>query len=317
MIDPNASEVRQTLAKLIEQQHLNPSSIPEAIRLAELSPQPRQWQYFVSQLLLWFGSVAIAFGLIFFIAANWQSMGHIAKFALVESAIVLAIIAYVKFYQNKVIRQASLLVAMLFVGGLMALFGQVYQTGADPWQLFFNWALLTTPWVFISRQSLMWLFWLALINLSISLYQNTFCGFLNLGLTLFLLNTLAFFLWQVAAFKINWLNKVWPLNVLALVSGYFGLWMFLEGLFDDKPLNILLWCLWAVAIYYVYRMRSLNMFMLAGWSLSILVVSNALVIRLFSDALNTFSFLVLTSLTIGLGTYLSMWLKGLSKEAHV
>ena len=147
--------------------------------------------------------------------------------------------------------------------------------------------------------------------------QNTFGGFLNLGLTLFLLNTLAFFLWQVAAFKINWLNKVWPLNVLALVSGYFGLWMFLEGLFDDKPLNILLWCLWAVAIYYVYRMRSLNMFMLAGWSLSILVVSNALVIRLFSDALNTFSFLVLTSLTIGLGTYLSMWLKGLSKEAHV
>jgi hypothetical protein len=37
------------------------------------------------------------------------------------------------------------LLALLNIGGLFAYFGQTYQTGADPWQLFSLWAALSLP----------------------------------------------------------------------------------------------------------------------------------------------------------------------------
>ncbi len=42
-------------------------------------------------------------------------------------------------------RQALLLAIALNIGALLALVGQTYQTGADPWQLFSTWALMLVP----------------------------------------------------------------------------------------------------------------------------------------------------------------------------
>jgi uncharacterized membrane protein len=316
MIDSNATDTRQTLTILIEQKQLSKQNVPDAIALADISPSVNQWQSFISTMLFWSGSIALAFSLIFFIAANWQDIGRMAKFALVEVAIVLAMFAYVKFSHNTTIRQASLLLCMLFVGGLMALFGQTYQTGADPWQLFFNWAMVTIPWVLISRFSVMWLIWLALLNLSMSLFYQTFGGYLDNTWALFLLNSFALVVWQTNTGRFSFLDKPWAINLLGVVSGYFGMWVYLVALFDDKPVGILMWCIWAAVMFYVYRVRSLNVFMLAGWSLSILVAANALLMRILTDVFDVFSFLLLTCLTVGAGTYLTVWLKGLLKEAR-
>jgi uncharacterized membrane protein len=316
MIEANATKTRQTLADLIECKHLSKQDVPEAIKVAEISPSENQWQDFIGTMLLWFGSIAIAFSLIFFIAANWQEIGRMSKFAMVEMAILLAMFVYVKFKHNDIIRQTSLVVSMLFVGGLMALFGQTYQTGADPWQLFFNWAIAIIPWVLISRFSVMWLIWLALLNLSLSLFYLTFGGFLDKTWALFLFNSFALVIWQFSSLKYAWLNKPWAINLLALVSSYSGIWLYLDALFDDKPLGILAWCIWAGAMFYVYRIRILNVFMLALWSFSILVAANALLIRVLPQSFNAFSFLLLTIVTIGAGTYLTVWLKGLIKETH-
>ena len=316
MIDANATEARQTLADLIEHKHLSEQDVPEAITIAEIYRSEQQWQNFMGTMLFWFGSIALAFSLIFFIAANWQEIGRMSKFALIEVAILLAMFAYVKFKKNDIIRQASLVVSMLFVGGLMALFGQTYQTGADPWQLFFNWAIVTIPWVLISRFSVMWLIWVALLNLSLSLFSQTFGSYLDTNWALFLLSSFALVVWQTSAKKYTWLNKPWTINLLALVSAYFGIWVYLDALFLDKPLGILIWCIWAVAMFYVYRMWFLNVFMLAVWSLSILVAANALLIRVLPNSFDAFSFLLLTFLTIGAGTFLTVWLKGLIKEAQ-
>lgn len=314
MIDSNASATRQTLADLIEKQHLNEQHIPHAIALAELSQSTERWQDFIRTILFWSGSIAMAFSLIFFIAANWQDIGRIAKFVLVEVAIVTAMFTYIKYKHHDSIRHASLVLCMLLVGGLMALFGQTYQTGADPWQLFFNWAILTTPWVLISRFSVIWLIWLGLLNLSLSLYYQTFGGFFDHTMALFLLNSLALAAWQSGALKFGWLNKQWAINLLGAVSGYFAMWVYMEALFDDKPFGALVWCAWTGLIFYIYRFRLLNVFMLAGWSLSILVATDALIIKIIGDSFNAFAFLVLASTTLGGGTFLTIWLKGLIRD---
>src|SRR5699024_841252 len=124
---------------------------------------------FIDRLLLWLGGLALACSVLFFIAYNWADMGRFFRFGLVEGALVAAIAAYWKADGRGVTAQVSLIVATLLLGVLLALFGQVYQTGADSWQLFFYWALLMAPWALIGRLAVLWVFWLGLINLTILL----------------------------------------------------------------------------------------------------------------------------------------------------
>jgi uncharacterized membrane protein len=63
-----------------------------------------------------------------------------------------------------------LLTAGVLVGVLLAIFGQVYQTGADPYGLFLGWALLILPWVLIGRQAGLCMLLSALANLALILY---------------------------------------------------------------------------------------------------------------------------------------------------
>ncbi|MCL1477646.1 MAG: DUF2157 domain-containing protein [Marinobacter sp.] len=66
--------------------------------------------------------------------------------------------------------KVALLSTGLLLGGLLALFGQTYQTGADPWQLFFVWMLLLTPFALIGRFAPLWVLWAVLVNLALTLY---------------------------------------------------------------------------------------------------------------------------------------------------
>ncbi|WP_019672733.1 DUF4401 domain-containing protein [Psychrobacter lutiphocae] len=149
-------------------------------KLSPTYPSRDAWFHFFDKALLIIGAVALVLAVVFFIAYNWANMGKIGKFALVEGALSLSIIGYIILaYQRRfqLAQQLLLLAACVLTGSLLALFGQTYQTGADTWQLFFNWALLIIPWVLIARLPALWLLWLALINLSIPLFVNT-TGFL-------------------------------------------------------------------------------------------------------------------------------------------
>ena len=54
---------------------------------------------------------------------------------------------------------ALLVLAGLFLGALLALLGQIYQTGADTWELFAWWALLLLPWALAGASQALWLLW--------------------------------------------------------------------------------------------------------------------------------------------------------------
>ncbi|GAA0852968.1 DUF2157 domain-containing protein [Aliiglaciecola litoralis] len=314
MLNPQSTAARQTLADLIEQQHLKESDVPNAINLAELSPRPSQWHSFIHTLLFWSGILGLTFAVIFFVAANWQELGRFAKFGLVEGLIALSVIGFCKYDTNQTIRNGCLLVAMLSVGALMALFGQTYQTGADPWQLFFNWAVLTLPWVLVSRFNVMWLLWLGLLNLSVSLFYDAFGGFLDHSYAIFVLNSLALAVWQFSASRFEWLNTPWAINLIGFASGFFAMWVFFIGLFDEQFIGIALWVIWAIAIFYVYRYRTLNVFMLSGLCLSLIIAANSLLIKTLPSSYDGFFFVVLCALTIGAGTYATLWLKSLLEK---
>jgi len=138
---------RSLILQWTESGHISPSKVGDALSLVDILPTEQAWRSFIDRLLLWFGALALAISLIFFFAYNWDAMGHLAKFGLIEALIIATLIGYWKTHPKSPLSKTALMVAAILVGALLALFGQTYQTGADPWQLFAYWALLISPWV--------------------------------------------------------------------------------------------------------------------------------------------------------------------------
>ena len=206
------SHARRTIEQLLHHGFLPLKNTEAAATHLEVYPSKRTWLMFFDKALLIIGAVALVLSLVFFIAYNWQNIGKMGKFALVEGALVITIALYValSFRQLRqrfqLIRQLLLFIASIITGSLLALFGQVYQTGADTWQLFFGWALLITPWVMIARFSALWLLWLGLINACLLLYLDVAnLQFINHRLQsvsqvaiLALFNFIAFYSWLIS-----------------------------------------------------------------------------------------------------------------------
>lgn len=229
LIDPSS---RAPLLELIEQGALPPEQIPAALEFNQLHPNRQQWCQLIDVLLLWLGGIALAFLLMFFIAYNWGNLGRFAKFALVEVFMAACIAAYWRWHQHAMVSKLTLLMACLGLDVLLALFGQTYQTGADPWELFFNWALLMLPWTLLARSPALWMLWLGLLNLSAILHQqvsrNTFDFLFPSDIafmwTLLLLNTLALICWDC------WLKNRTGVNglatrVIAIAARFAATWL--------------------------------------------------------------------------------------------
>lgn len=170
------SQSRRTIEQLLKRGMLPIGNADLASTQLEIYPNARTWLTFFDKALLIIGAIALVLSLVFFIAYNWLYMGKLAKFALVEGALVIAIALYVALSFRRrfgLIRQLLLLITSVITGSLLALFGQVYQTGADTWQLFFGWAVLIIPWVIIARFPALWLLWLGLINAVTLFYIDT------------------------------------------------------------------------------------------------------------------------------------------------
>jgi uncharacterized membrane protein len=60
----------------------------------------------------------------------------------------------------------------VLVGALFGVFGQVYQTGADPYELFLTWALIIVPWVIAARFTTLWVIEVALLDVALALWWS-------------------------------------------------------------------------------------------------------------------------------------------------
>jgi uncharacterized membrane protein len=99
-------------------------------------------------------------------------MGAHLKFAVIEGAILGCLVAAWFCGLTSLGGKVLLLAASVLIGVFLAVYGQVYQTGADAYELFTGWCLLILPWVVISRFGAHWVFWLAILDTAVILYWN-------------------------------------------------------------------------------------------------------------------------------------------------
>ncbi len=337
------SQSRRTIEKLLNHGSLPLANAHAAATHLEVYPSRRTWLAFFDRAALIIGAVALALSLVFFIAYNWQNLGTMGKFALVEGALVVTITLYVALSFRRrytLIRQLLLLVASIITGSLLALFGQTYQTGADTWQLFFGWAALITPWVLIARFPALWLLWLGLVNAGLTLYLDVvdfsftsylYKGILQVGI-LAIVNFVALNLWLLFLENIHLTQKDiskptsptkvdlhWSTYVVGLVSALFITGSSIVTIFDEievlaSVITFLLWMSWCVFMLWRFYKNGINLLMLTYLCGSVITVVIFWAGRLLLGNFDAGGFLVLALLLISMSSAAVVWLR---KIAHL
>lgn len=131
----------------------------------------KEWNRFLSIFLLAVGIGFTVSGIIFFFAYNWNDLPKFAKLGIVEILLVSSVLLAVFTRWNRLVKQILLTGATFLTGTLFAVFGQIYQTGADSYDLFLGWTLFTILWAVAIRFAPLWLTFIGLLCTTIWLYN--------------------------------------------------------------------------------------------------------------------------------------------------
>lgn len=305
------------------QARIAPDKLRAALQAVGALPTANQWRGFLDQLLLYMGAVLLGAGVIFFFAFNWQDLGRYAKFALVQAPILVALAMAWRFGLDRAAGKAALLTAALVVGALLALVGQTYQTGADTWELFAAWAAAILPWVLLARFPALWVFWLLIANVALTLGLTTvgFWGALfapeKLLWLLFGLNTVALAIWEgLAAAGIAWLRERWSLRILAFASGSMATALAVVQIVDGSRgigWGVPAWLAWMAVAYGAYRHWIRDLFVLAGGVLALTVVTATFLGTQMRFG-NAASLLFVGLVVIGISAAGGWWLRQVANE---
>ena len=127
----------------------------------------------IKKFFLIFSIVFLIAGITSFTAYNWASMSNVEKLAIPSVLIVAGLVAYL-FLEKEIYKNLAILFSSFMIGTLFAVYGQVYQTGADVWILFRNWAIfLIIPMVATGYYSVMTLFSIVVV-ISTSFYLDLY-----------------------------------------------------------------------------------------------------------------------------------------------
>ena len=166
-------DMRFALDELALKHKLTPEARARLGALAPPDTEPQDLNRSVPFGIAVVGALLGGLGIIFWIAANWEYLTKLERFAMLQALIVV-------MCTGAALRPAARLplsiLALLATGGLFAYFGQTYQTGADAWQLFALWAALTLPLCLGVRHDALWTAWVVVAMSANSLALESLSG---------------------------------------------------------------------------------------------------------------------------------------------
>ncbi len=142
-------------------------------QLAGLGEEPAALRQWLPRGIAVLAAALCGFGVMLWIAANWDDLGRFGRFALLQGFVVVMCLGA---FWRPAARAPLGLLALLGVGALFAYFGQTYQTGADSWQLFALWAVLSLPLCLSARSDVLWVPWLLVAFAAVSLWTHAHTG---------------------------------------------------------------------------------------------------------------------------------------------
>lgn len=275
------------LTYLADQGVLSREAWERACAIAGHTPTLYEWRVFINRALLVVGVIFIVAGILFLGAYNYSAPPRWTQFAGLQAGII-GMAALARFFGiDSLPGRLALLAALMLVGGLLAVIGQEYQTGADAYEVFLVWAGLGSGWVILSQWGPLWLVWWALVNLGLSAY-----GTQALGASIHTLIPLLILLnaWGIAAWEwgskrgVHWLSARWIPRLAALVTVGMAVYFVLIFIFPDEAIEMRfaalpIYLILVAVMVETYTRYQRDLFMLAVCGLSGVVLSLALLFR--------------------------------------
>ena len=308
--------------QLAEARVIDDRAVGRALELAGCALTARGWRTAVDRLLLGLGIGLLAAGIICLVAYNWSSLPRWGRFALAQSFLLLVLALGCRLGLGTAQGKAVLTLAIALIGPLLALYGQTYQTGAELSGLFLTWAALALPWTLAARVSAGWLLWLAIVETGLLLHLTVFelwdvlwLGRLPTWAWVCLFNLPALVAWELLSGRLDWLHgRLGPrLIATALIAPLTGLTcLFLwETRTPGLALAPLAWLLVLAAGYAAYRLRRVDLVMLAlGWLAATIVLLAGLVRLLDQWSAGPAGWLLGAALLVAASALGRHWLRG-------
>ncbi|GAB3193885.1 putative membrane protein [Pontibacter aydingkolensis] len=313
---------RELIYTIARHSNWQPEGINARFRNAKVYATPRDWAAFLRLFLLGTGASFTLAGIIFFFAYNWADMHKFLKLGLIELLLAATTAAAIFWKGNAAVKNVLLTASTVLVGVLFAVFGQIYQTGANAFDFFFGWTYFVVLWVLVANFQPLWFIFLALLNTTVILYTQqvaTHWSFAVMLDILFILNVTAVVIWEVLAAKgrINiqhrWFPRIVGLAAIAAVT-ISMISVIFTGWSSDNGLSFILGLgVYGAAIW--YGLRSRDLFYLSAIPFSAISVATALIIRL-GEHLQEFMLLLATLFVMGSITLLIQYLSKLNRQWH-
>ena len=291
---------------------------------------PRQFLgLWASRLLLALGVSLVLAGIIYFFAFNWARIDPIAKLMAIQAGIVGCLIGAYCYSLSSLIGHTLLLSASVLIGVFLAVFGQIYQTGADTYQLFAAWSLLVLGWTLIANSAVHWLLWLVISNIALWLWwqqaalpsweaKHLIYSYMAIG------NSIALALREyfTGRSSYEWLQSRW-LRLMLVIS--ILAFMLIPAVALILSFAEVTWSLWLSStigivghcvLYYTYRYQLPDIWALAATVLSACIILEFLAfdMLLFGGAV---AWLLLAFITLALFTAALVHLRQVTKQMVV
>lgn len=285
------------------QQRLIDTEVLSSVLRDKVYAGKKEMEQFLKYFLLALGACSLVAGIVFFFAFNWDALHKFFKLGIIMLCLLVAVSLALVLHRRPLLKQVSLMAAAVLVGVLFAVFGQVYQTGADAYDFFLAWTIFIALWVWVSNFAPMWLFFIGLINVTVYLYYDQVIGigYPPVHFTLlFLVNVLLLVTGILLKEKLHktWITH-WSLYLLSIVVVYIGTIGTIVFIVEQFKLELFILaicvaCVYSLAIWYGFSRK--NIFYLTIISLSLIIITAAWLIQSSSSAA---MFLIVAIMLVG------------------
>jgi uncharacterized membrane protein len=266
---------------------------------ASVYARRQNWVKFLKVALLAAGMAFCSAGVFFFFAYNWADMHPFAKLGILQGIILVLVLASIIIKSNLFVKQILLTAASLMAGALFAVFGQIYQTGADAYDFFLGWTLFIAIWVLITDFSALWLLFIGLINTTIFFFFEqdinrwSFIACCNILFAVNMFATISFiYFGQVKNFlryKPNWLIQI--VSLAAVTSLTFSI---IDGIFGDQHIHMVIAMICLLVFYPLsiwFGVLTKSLFWIGTICFSLIAITSALIAKPFDAEGGLFLFI--------------------------